>query len=117
VVFAVSYLPDAVTIVQAMHDRGYRPPALLASGSSFLSDAFIAGVSQGNAGSTDPYKIQAQLRRVDLPASATIMPWRGIQFSASGQNTRSQIVLQQLIGGRYHVVYPDDKATDAATFP
>ena len=184
VVFAVSYLPDAVTIVQAMHDLGYEPPALLASGSSFLSDAFIAGVRRGNpacglgpavptgtiaqgawaaepqnptatarriarlfeqqskgrrpmsvrsaggftavmtlakaisdAGSTDPYEIQARLRRVDLPAGATIMPWRGIQFSPGGQNTRSQIVLQQLVGGRYRVVYPDDKATDAATFP
>jgi ABC-type branched-subunit amino acid transport system substrate-binding protein len=46
------------------------------------------------AASTDPRRIQAALNHLDLPASATILPWTGIRFDHSGQNTRAGVVLQ-----------------------
>jgi len=187
IVFAVSYLPDAITIIQQMHILGHVPPGMLVSGSSFTSDEFIDGVRAGNAacesgrapavpadptgivaqaawasgvrdltatarhvaklfeqrygrpmsvrsaggftavmtlaqaidkaGSTHPADIRNALSELDVPENRTIMPWDGIRFDANGQNTRSQIVLQQFLRGRYRVVYPKRRATESAIFP
>jgi len=70
-----------------------------------------------NAGSPDPAKIRAALRTLEVPANATIMPWTGVKFDAHGQNTRAQFVLQQIIGGRYRVVYPPEVSTRRAIWP
>lgn len=185
-VFAVSYLPDAITIVQKLGAiAGFPPVALLGSGSSFLSDAFIQGVGEGNPGCGDaapgpadpdgiiaqaawaadpksasatskriatlfqarykqpmssrsaggftavmtlaqaisaaksdhPADIRDALHDLNVPADRTIMPWNGIHFDTRGQNMRAQVVLEQLIAGRYRVVYPDSEATAPAIFP
>ena len=38
------------------------------------------------------------------------MPWRGVKFDETGQNTEATPVIQQLEGGAYHTVYPFDLA-------
>ena len=58
------------------------------------------------AGSTAPLAIRAALRTTDVPGDQTIMPWDGVRFDATGQNTAATPVLQQVSEGKYRTIYP-----------
>ncbi len=62
------------------------------------------------AGSSKPADIREALIKTDIPGAQTIMPWKGVRFDATGQNTEATPVIQQLEGGVYHTVYPFDIA-------
>ena len=68
------------------------------------------------AGSTDEDKIRAALMATDISGEQTIMPWKGIKFDSTGQNTEATPVIQQVKGGAYHTIYPFDVATEAAVW-
>ncbi len=70
-----------------------------------------------DARSTNPGRIRDELRRLELPREATIMPWRGIKFDGNGQNTRATFVLQQIIDGDYVDVFPDELAARSVIWP
>ena len=65
------------------------------------------------AGSTKPEDIRVALTKTDVPGDQTIMPWKGVKFDSTGQNTEATPVIQQLEGGIYHTVYPADVAVQA----
>jgi branched-chain amino acid transport system substrate-binding protein len=62
------------------------------------------------AGSTAPTEIRAALVATDIPGVETIMPWRGVKFDETGQNTECTPVIQQVKDGKYHTVWPFDVA-------
>jgi branched-chain amino acid transport system substrate-binding protein len=68
-----------------------------------------------SAGSTDPAKIQAALKKTNI--TKTIMPWKGIKFDNSGQNSLASGVIQQMTGGQYHVLYPTEVASAKVVWP
>ena len=45
------------------------------------------------------------------------MPWDGIRFDENHQNTGARGTVEQLINGRYHVVYPNDVAKTSVRWP
>jgi branched-chain amino acid transport system substrate-binding protein len=102
--------------IAALFQLRYKRPMTAQAAQGFTAMLTLARAIN-DAGSTDPEKIQAALRALDLPANATIMPWSGVKFDAYGQNTRAQFVLQQIIGGHYRVVYPPGPATAEAIWP
>ena len=63
------------------------------------------------AKSTTNTAIQAALRATAIPGDQTIMPWKGVHFDETGQNTEATPVIQQIRGGAYHTIYPFDLAT------
>jgi branched-chain amino acid transport system substrate-binding protein len=63
------------------------------------------------AGSTKPEDIRKALIATDIPGEQTLMPWRGIKFDETGQNTLGTPVIMQVKDGAYHTVWPDDVAT------
>ena len=66
------------------------------------------------AGSTKPEDIRQALIKTDVPGNQTIMPWKGIKFDSTGQNTEATPVIQQIEGGVYHVtIYPFEVAVQA----
>jgi len=69
------------------------------------------------AGSTEPEAIRKALVATDIPASALIMPWGGVKFDQSGQNTLGRGILVQIVGGTYHTVYPFNLATQDVVWP
>jgi branched-chain amino acid transport system substrate-binding protein len=69
------------------------------------------------AGSTEPEAIRKALAATNLPASALIMPWGGVKFDESGQNTLGRGILVQIVGGTYHTVYPFNLATQDVIWP
>ncbi len=62
------------------------------------------------AGSAKPEDIRKALVATDIPGSQTIMPWAGVKFDATGQNTEGTPVIQQVTNGVYHTVWPFDVA-------
>jgi branched-chain amino acid transport system substrate-binding protein len=69
------------------------------------------------AGSTEPEAIRRALAATDMPGSKLIMPWKGVKFDATGQNTLGQGILVQIIGGKYNTVWPFDMASREVTWP
>ncbi len=65
------------------------------------------------AGSTKPEDIRVALTKTDIPGNQTIMPWQGVKFDSTGQNTEATPVIQQITDGAYHTIYPFDVAVQA----
>lgn len=95
--------------IAQLYRRRYKRPMTGNAAAGFTAVLTLARAIN-DAGSTDSTKIQAALRELDVPADATIMPWAGVKFDDNGQNVRAQVVLQQVIEGRYQVVYPNGRA-------
>jgi branched-chain amino acid transport system substrate-binding protein len=62
------------------------------------------------AGSAKPEDIRKALVATDIPGNQTIMPWQGVKFDETGQNTEGTPVIQQVTDGKYHTVWPFDLA-------
>jgi len=69
------------------------------------------------AGSTKPEAIQKALSETDIPGSKLIMPWKGIKFDATGQNTLGSGIIVQVQDGKYATVWPFDLASKDVIWP
>ena len=69
------------------------------------------------AASTEPEAIRKALSETDLRAENLIMPWKGVKFDSTGQNTLGRGILVQIIDGKYNTVYPFNLATREVTWP
>jgi branched-chain amino acid transport system substrate-binding protein len=69
------------------------------------------------AGSTDPEAIRKALVATDLPGNKLIMPWKGVKFDATGQNTLGQGILVQIVDGKYNTVWPFNMAAKDVVWP
>ena len=69
------------------------------------------------AGSTDPEAIRKALVATDIPGKNLIMPWKGVKFDASGQNTLGQGILVQVVNGKYNTVWPFNMAAQDVVWP
>jgi len=69
------------------------------------------------AGSTDAEAIRKALAETNIPASKLIMPWKGVKFDESGQNTLGAGILVQIVDGKYNTVWPADLATRELVWP
>ncbi len=66
------------------------------------------------AGSAKPEDIRKALVATDIPGNQTIMPWQGVKFDATGQNTEGTPVIQQVKDGKYHTIWPFELAVQPA---
>ncbi len=69
------------------------------------------------AGSTRPEAIRRALQETRIPADQLIMPWRGIEFDAKGQNRHATGVMVQILDGEYKVVWPFELAEAPIVWP
>jgi branched-chain amino acid transport system substrate-binding protein len=69
------------------------------------------------AGSTDPEAIRKALVATNIPSSALIMPWKGVKFDETGQNTLGAGILVQIRDGKYSTVWPFDFASKEVVWP
>ncbi len=98
---AVNKLYSARNDGKTLNDYTARPITAL----EVLADAI------NRAGSTKNTDLQAALKATNIPGTMTIMPWKGIKFDETGQNTEGNPVIQQWTGGVWHTVFPTDVAT------
>jgi branched-chain amino acid transport system substrate-binding protein len=69
------------------------------------------------AGSTDPEAIRKALAATNIDGKHLIMPWDGVKFDASGQNTLGRGILVQIVDGKYNTVWPFKLATRDVIWP
>jgi len=69
------------------------------------------------AGSTDPEAIRKALVATNIPSAALIMPWKGVKFDETGQNTLGAGILVQIRDGKYATVWPFDLAAREVVWP
>ena len=69
------------------------------------------------AGSTKPEAIQRALVETNIPGNKLIMPWKGIKFDATGQNTLGSGIIVQVQDGKYVTVWPFDLASKEVIWP
>ena len=155
-----SYTSDAILILRAMGEIGYKPPAIMAQAAGFQEQAFLDGagkladgvmsrssfaldatktrpaIAPVNAlyraknnkdlndntsrrdhrarrtGGRDQSRglgqaedIRRALTQTNVPGDQTIMPWQGVKFDETGQNTQGTPVIQQVSDGKYHTIW------------
>lgn len=69
------------------------------------------------AGSTDADAIRKALTETNIRADDLIMPWKGVKFDTSGQNTLGRGILVQIVGGKYNTVWPFNMASREVVWP
>jgi branched-chain amino acid transport system substrate-binding protein len=69
------------------------------------------------AKSTESSAIVKALSETNLRQDQIIMPWKGVKFDATGENTLATIVMQQIIKGQYEIVWPENMATAKPIWP
>jgi len=69
------------------------------------------------AGSTKPDAIREKLAATNLPADQLIVPWDGVKFDPTGQNTLAKGIIVQFQDGAYHTVWPWNVATREIVWP
>jgi branched-chain amino acid transport system substrate-binding protein len=69
------------------------------------------------AGAPQPEAIRKALAETNIPADKLIMPWGGIAFDASGQNTLGSGIIVQVQGGKYVTVWPFELASADVIWP
>lgn len=107
--------PSAKTIADLFQSK-YGQPMTENSARSFTATLALAQAID-NAKSTEATAIRDALATLDIAGDKTIMPWKGIKFDEKGQNTGAQGVVQQMIEGKYRVVFPVDVATTEPVWP
>jgi branched-chain amino acid transport system substrate-binding protein len=71
------------------------------------------------ANSTDAGKIRSALSsfRGTRMIRRTIMPWKGVSFNKNGQNVLAAGVIEQIVKGKYRVIWPRQAATAQVVWP
>lgn len=69
------------------------------------------------AKSTDSNAVIKALSETNLNQDQVIMPWKGVKFDSTGENVLASIVMQQILNGKYEIVWPLNRATADAVWP
>ena len=102
----------ANALLQARHGVNFNGNSARAfTGVFALADAI------NRAGSTKPEAIQKALQETNIPGADLIMPWGGIQYDATGQNTKGAGIIVQVQDGKYATVWPFDLASKDVIWP
>jgi branched-chain amino acid transport system substrate-binding protein len=106
----------AAKAISELFQKKYNAPMTENSARSFTAILALAQAIN-DAKSTKPDAVRAALAALKVPGDKLIMPWEGITFDGKGQNTQARGVVQQLIDGKYRVVFPKAFATTDPVWP
>ena len=81
------------------------------TGMMVLADAL------NRAKATEPEAVRKALAETNIPGDALIMPWSGVKFDETGQNTLGRGILVQIIDGKYQTIWPFNIASRDVTWP
>ncbi len=103
----------AAQAVTALYQRRFNSPMTEAAASAFTAVMTVAQ-AVNNAGTLDEQRVRSALLSLDIPGEQTIMPWAGIQFDETHQNTLAQALIEQYHNRAFSIVYPSDAAARGA---
>jgi len=103
----------AAQAVTGLYQRRFNSPMTEAAASAFTAVMTVAQ-AVNNAGTVDEQKVRSALLSLNIPGEQTIMPWAGIQFDETHQNTLAQALIEQYHNRAFSIVYPSDAAANGA---
>lgn len=103
----------AAQAVTGLYQRRFNSPMTEAAAASFTAVMTIAQ-AVNNAGTLDEQRVRSALLSLNIPGEQTIMPWAGIQFDETHQNTLAQPLVEQYHNRAFAIVYPNDAAANGA---
>jgi branched-chain amino acid transport system substrate-binding protein len=102
--------------VMELYEQRYGTPMSEVAAGSFTAVLTLAK-AMDDAGSIQPQRVRSALLNLDLPGRDTIMPWNGVRFDATHQNTAAAGVVEQVDNDAFRVVFPDELAQAEAEWP
>ena len=84
----------AAQAVTGLYERRFNSQMTEAAASAFTAVMTVAQ-AVNNAGTLDNQRVRSALLSLDIPGEQTIMPWAGIQFDETHQNTLAQALIEQ----------------------
>ena len=103
----------AAQAVTGLYQRRFNSPMTEAAASAFTAVMTVAQ-AVNNAGTLDEQRVRSALLSLDIPGEQTIMPWAGIQFDETHQNTLAEALIEQYHNRAFSIVYPSDAAARGA---
>jgi branched-chain amino acid transport system substrate-binding protein len=103
----------AAQAVTGLYQRRYNSQMTEAAASAFTAVMTVAQ-AVNNAGTLDNQQVRSALLSLNIPGEQTIMPWAGIQFDETHQNTLAQALIEQYHNRAFTIVYPSDTAVRGA---
>jgi branched-chain amino acid transport system substrate-binding protein len=98
--------------VTALYQRRFGTTMTETAARAFTATLTLAQAIDA-AGSVNPRNMRAALVGLEVPGRDTIMPWNGIRFDVSGQNTQAAAVVERLSQAGARVVFPPELAAPA----
>jgi branched-chain amino acid transport system substrate-binding protein len=108
--------PAAKPVIE-LYEQTYGSPMSEVAADSFTAMLTLAK-AMNDAGSIEPDRVRTALLNLDIPGRDTIMPWNGVRFDATHQNTGAAGVVEQFdVNDALRVVFPDELAQEPAKWP
>ncbi|MDR1710233.1 MAG: ABC transporter substrate-binding protein [Candidatus Accumulibacter sp.] len=82
-----------------------------------FTSAYVIAEAINRAKATDPEAVRKALSETNIPGDQLIMPWSGIKFDATGQNTLGSGIIVQVQEGKYVTVWPFSIANKDIIWP
>jgi branched-chain amino acid transport system substrate-binding protein len=99
----------AASAVASFYQRRFNTPMTEAAAETFTATMTLAQAIDA-AGSVDAQRVRTALLSLDVPGRDTIMPWGGIRFDQTGENTLAAGLVEQVTATSARVVFPRELA-------
>jgi branched-chain amino acid transport system substrate-binding protein len=99
----------AASAVASFYQRRFNTPMTEAAAETFTATMALAQAIDA-AGSVDAQRVRTALLSLDVPGRDTIMPWGGIRFDQTGENTLAAGLVEQVTATSARVVFPRELA-------
>jgi branched-chain amino acid transport system substrate-binding protein len=107
---------DAARAVADLYQRKYNSQMTEQAASTFTAVLTLA-IAINEARSTQAKRIRSELLSLNIPGKDTIMPWAGIRFDETHQNSGATTVVEQFLDKSFQVVFPLDAAATDLAYP
>jgi branched-chain amino acid transport system substrate-binding protein len=108
--------PAAKPVIE-LYEETYGKPMSEIAADSFTAVLTLAK-AMDDAASIQPDRVRSALLNLDIPGRDTIMPWNGVRFDATHQNSGASGVVEQVAANDVlRVVFPDELAQEPAKWP
>lgn len=105
-----------VSSVASLYQQRYSTPLTADAAASFTA-VYAVARAINDAGSLDRLRVRGALEGLDIPGRELIMPWDGIRFDATHQNSAARGVVNQIRDDGRILVHPVDLAREAVRWP
>jgi branched-chain amino acid transport system substrate-binding protein len=102
--------------IMDVYEARFAAPMTEVAASSFTA-VLVLVKAIDDARSVDPQRVRAALLNLDIPGRDTIMPWNGVRFDATHQNTGATGVVEQAVQDNLRVIFPAELAQNEPVWP